>query len=165
MSILAIDASTKRTGVALKEDNDGKITYSAIESKGKAVEERILCMVKGILQIVKDNNVTEVVLENPYGANAHTTKVLLWLQGAIVISIYEYNPEIQFTYFGASEWRSTLGIQGHRIKRQEQKQIDIDYINKELGFELTTKQDDEADSLGILLAYLKGAHKMLSWDE
>ena len=79
------------------------------------------------------------------------------LQGCIVVAIWEYNKDIKVDFIGASSWRSVLGLQGHRIKREVQKQIDIDFVNKTYGLKLNPTQDDEADAICILTAYKKDA--------
>lgn len=157
MNMLAIDASTKRTGLAWMKDE--KVQYSAITSSATAApEKRIGIMRDGIIDIIKENNIDAVVMEEvrPDGMNNHTSKLLTWLQGCIVVAIYEYNKNIKVEFIGPSSWRSALGIQGYRVKREDQKKKDIEYVNKTYGLNLTQDQDDEADAIGILSARIKG---------
>lgn len=159
-NILAIDASTKRTGLATFVND--KLVYSVIESSSANVEKRIAIMRDGVINFIKENNIKEVVLEevapeSNKKLNNHTAKVLTWLQGCLVVAIYEYDKTIQVNFIGASSWRSVLGIQGYRTTREPQKQIDINYANTTYGLTLKSTQDDEADAICILTAYMKNA--------
>ena len=156
-NILAIDASTKRTGLATLIN--GQIKYFVIENNSSDVEKRIGIMRDGIINFIKENNITEVILEEVRtdGMNDHTGKVLTWLQGCIVVAIYEYNKNIKINFIHPSSWRSVLGLQGYKIKREQQKQKDIEYANKTYNLELASYQDDEADAICILTAYCKNA--------
>ena len=155
-NILAIDASTKRTGLATMVD--GVLKYDVISSAAAAPEKRIGIMRDGIIKFIKENNIDTVVMEEvrPDGMNNHTGKLLTWLQGCIVVAIYEYDKNINVEFIGPSSWRSALGLQGYRIQRAEQKKRDIEYANKTYGLNLTQDQDDEADAIGILSARLRG---------
>ena len=161
-NILAIVASTKRTGLATSID--GQIKYSVIESNATDVEKRIGIMRDGIIDFIKENNIKEIVLEEVRtdGMNSHTGKILTWLQGCIVVAAYEYDKTIKFNYIGPSSWRSALGLQGYRTKREQQKQIDINFVNKTYGLNLTPAQDDEADAICILTAFCKDTEALNS---
>ena len=159
-NILAVDASTKRTGLATMID--GQIKYGVIASSSADVEKRIAIMRDGIIQFIKDNNIDTVIFEEVHTevTNNHIQKVLTWLQGCIVVGIYEYNKNIKVEFVGPSSWRSILGLQGYRIKRDQQKQMDIDFVNSTYKLSLSTSQDDEADAICILTAYLKNSKLM-----
>lgn len=154
--ILALDLSTKRSGWAYYEAPDCKISYGVIASSSADVEKRISVMRDGIIELLNKFEIETIVIEEVRsdGMNNHTGKVLTWLQGVIVVAIYEYNKKINIEFIGASSWRSKLGIQGYRIQREQQKKKDIDYVNQ-FGYNLTYDQDDEADAIGILMSYVK----------
>lgn len=156
-NILALDASTKRTGYAFFKDN--QIQYGAISCSTAEPKYRIGQMRDAIIELLTKSDIDTVVLEEirPDGYNNHTSKLLAWLQGCIVIAIYEFDPYIKVEFVGASSWRSKLGIQGYRVKREEQKKKDIEYANNKYNLTLTSSQDDEADAICILTAYLNGA--------
>lgn len=159
-NILTIDASTKRTGIAWIDEEE-KVHYEVISSAAAAVEKRISIMKDRILEIIKENRIKTVILEDiriDLG-NSHTTKVLAWLQGVVAVSIFEFDKNIEIDFFPPTSWRSKLGIQGSRVKRTEQKKIDIEYANKAFGLNLAEDQDDEADALCLLAAKLKGYGK------
>lgn len=155
-NILAIDASTHRTGLATFIDN--KIKYTAIESSSNSVEKRIGIMRDEIINFIKENNIKEVILEEVVPddkKNAHTNKVLTWLQGCLAVAIYEYDKSIKINFIGSSSWRSVLGIQKYGVKRDSYKQLDIEFANKTYNLNLTSTQDDEADAICILTAFCK----------
>lgn len=156
-NVLALDASTHRTGYAFFRD--GKIQYGAIASSSTSPEKRIATMRDNILEIIKKENIDKIIMEEVIsnGMNQHTGKLLTWLQGCITVAVYEYNKNIKIEYIGASTWRSKLGLQGYRVLRAEQKKRDIDYANQKYKLQLSAEMDDEADSICILTAYLGGA--------
>lgn len=156
-NVLALDASTKRTGYAFFRD--GKIQYGAIASSSTSPEKRIATMRDNILEIIKKEDIDKIIMEEVIssGMNQHTGKLLTWLQGCISVAVYEYNKNIKIEYIGVSTWRSKLGLQGYRVLRAEQKKRDIDYANQRYGLQLSAEMDDEADAIDILTAYLGGA--------
>lgn len=171
-NILAIDASTHRTGLAWFEGGQPK--YTVLESSASAVEQRIISIRNEFIEFLKQHPIIDTIIieevrpedyskdkAQNYMSN-HTQKVLTWLQGCLAIASYEVNKKIKFEYIGASSWRSVIGIQGRYVKRDPQKQIDIEYANKKYGLNLTSTQDDEADALCILTAYHLNKNKLIS---
>lgn len=156
-NVLSLDLSTKRTGWAYYRDKDCVISYGIIASSSTDVEKRITVMRDGFIELLKQFEIETIVIEEvrPDGYNNHTGKVLTWLQGIIAVAAYEYNKKIKMEFIGPSSWRSKLGIQGYRVQREQQKKIDIEYVNKNYGFNLTSEQDDEADAICILASYIK----------
>ena len=165
-NILALDASTKRTGYAIS-CKDGKYECGAIASASTKLEKRLVVMRDAIQKIIKKYNIDTIVIEDvrPDNTNVHTAKVLTWLQGIIAVAAYEINPNIEFEMIGASSWRSVLGLQKHCVRREVQKTMDIEYANKcgfPLDAPLTETQDDEADAICILNAFLVEQSKKVS---
>lgn len=156
--VLALDLSTKRSGWAYYEAPNSKVQYGVIASSSADVEKRIGVMRDRIIDLLKKLDVKTIVVEEvrPDGYNNHTGKVLTWLQGVIAVAVYEYDKHINIEFIGASSWRSKLGIQGYRIQREQQKKKDIDYANMKYDFNLNYEQDDEADALCILAAFIAG---------
>ena len=115
--VLALDLSTKRSGWAYYEAPDSKVQYGVIASSSENVEKRIGVMRDGIINLLKKLDIKTIVVEEvrPDGYNNHTGKVLTWLQGVIVVAVYEYDKHINIEFIGASSWRSKLGIQGFRL--------------------------------------------------
>ena len=98
-------------------------------------------------------NNDEVIIEEvrPDGYNSHTGKVLMWLQAAIVIAIYEIDPKIEIEFIYPSQWRAALKIkQGRGIKRNDLKPQDIKYIKDKYNINVN---DDIADAICIFDVY------------
>ena len=162
-NILSLDASTKRTGYAIA-CKDGTYMCGAIASTSTRLEKRLTIMRDEIKKLLEDYNIEKIIIEDvrPDNTNVHTAKVLTWLQGLIAVAAFEVNPKIEFEMIGASSWRSILGLQKHCVKREAQKVMDIEYANNcgfPLDTPLTETQDDEADAICILTAYLKQQEK------
>lgn len=51
-----------------------------------------------------------------------------------------------------SQWRSQLGMQSSKRKREEYKQLSIEYVKKNFGKNVT---DDESDSICAGIGYIK----------
>lgn len=92
----------------------------------------------------------------------HTTKVLMWLQAAIIIAAYEINPKIEYEFVNASEWRAALKIkQGRGIKRNQVKISDIEYVKNKYNI---TVNDDQADAICIFDAYWEKNDNEINWE-
>ena len=166
-NILALDAATQSTGWAIKME-DGTIKYGVIKESGKDARDRILKMRDVISAITAENEIDTIVLEEvrPDNMNSRTGQVLRWLQAAIVLDIFEnVSKNIQIDLIYPSSWRKVLGIQQYGIRREEYKKRDVDFANKEYNLNLNYSQDDEADALCILTAYLKDHNVIVVKDE
>ena len=163
MKILFLDLSTKSTGYAIGED--GKlITYGCITSSSKDVLKRITIMRNQIKQIIKEQDIEKVIMEQvrPQLKNSHTFKVLMWLQGEVLIGAYEAYSKIDYSFMGASEWRAALNIkQGPRIKRQDLKPQDIKYVQDKYQIKVN---DDEADAICLMDAYYIKIDNEINWE-
>lgn len=157
MVIMAIDASTKSTGVALFED-DKLIDYSLITAGSTDLIKRIKVIVKGLEDILKANKVDKIVLEEvrPRGgtANVKTQRALMFLQAGINFMLYDNNFKAELIYMYPSEWRKHCKIkQGAGVKRETLKQEDIEWAQQ--TFNITGINDDVADAIGIGYGYFK----------
>lgn len=152
---MALDMSTHRTGWATIVD--GEYKYGAISSSSKDVEKRIGIMRDSIIELVKEYKIDTIIIEEvrPDGTNNRTGKVLNWLQGCVIVAVYEFNKKIKVETIGTSTWRKVLGIQKYGVQRDEYKLKDIDFVNSHYNLSLQHTQDDEADAICILTAYMK----------
>lgn len=153
-NILAIDASSKATGQCVG-NKDGIIDYGCITSSSTDVIKRILIMRDGLSDLIKKYDIKEIVLEEVRTdyKNAHTYKILTWLQSAIVIAAYEIDKKIKVEYLQPSAWRAAVGIHtGRGVKRDTLKKADIDYVNA--TYNLNISSDDIADAIGVYSGYL-----------
>ena len=166
-NILALDASTRSTGWAIKAE-DGTIKYGVIKDGEKDARDRILKMRDAISTIAAENEIDTIVLEEvrPDNMNSRTGQVLRWLQAAIILDIFEnVSRDIQIDLIYPSSWRKVLGIQQYGVRREEYKRRDVEFANKEYSLNLSYSQDDEADALCILTAYLKDHNVIVVKDE
>ena len=166
-NILALDASTHSTGWAIKIE-DGTIKYGVIKDDRKDARDRILKMRDAVSTIAAENEIDTIILEEvrPDNMNGRTGQVLKWLQAAIVLDIFEnVSRDIQVDLIYPSSWRKVLGIQQYGVRREEYKRRDVEYANKKYNLNLSYTQDDEADALCILTAYLTDHNVIVVKDE
>lgn len=73
----------------------------------------------------------------------------------IIGAVYCYsllNKDVFYYEIQPSEWRSRLNINKGKAKREELKQMSIQYVKDNFGLELS---DDEADAICIGSGYIK----------
>ena len=154
MKILAIDQSTKLTGICLFED--GKlIKFAALEETSTNPIKRIVNMVDRIEKIYDDYKPDTVVLEDVLPEETHNIKTLhtlLYLLGAIKIMLYKKGKEPEIMV--ASHWRKICGIKvGRGVKREELKAASVAFVKEKYKVDVI---DDIADSICIGYAYITG---------
>ena len=154
MKILAIDASTKSTGIALFNDKEflGK---ACITASSTDLFKRIKKMVDTIDAIIEQSSIEQVVMEEvipDHAKNAQTFKALMYLQAAIMIMLHDKHPAIKIELIYPGSWRSQAGIKiGRGVKRDSLKEADIARA-KEI-FNIDKLNDDEADAILIGAVY------------
>lgn len=153
MRTLAIDASTKSTGIAIF-DNKDLLHYECITASSKDVLTRIKYMTDSIEAIYKKYTPDQVVMEQiipdnlndaAWTKNQKTFKALFYLQAAITLMLHNYSIEPEF--IEANSWRSRCGIKtGAGVKRDSLKLKDIEFVKNEYRL---TVNDDIADAICI----------------
>lgn len=154
-NILALDLSSKSSGYAVSIDNQ-LVDYGEIQSSSTDVVKRIMIMRDGVIELIRKYNINRIVVEEVRTdyKNAHTYKILTWLQGSVVIAAREADSKIDIKYIQPSSWRSKIGIKtGRGIKREELKRADIQYVKDKYNINVG---DDAADAIGILDSELLG---------
>ena len=155
MYLLALDASTKATGIAIFKDKE-LIGQACITSSSTDLYKRIHKMVDNILAVVDQLGINQIVMEEvipDHSKNTNTFRALMYLQALIHIEMHDKHPEVQIEMIYPSSWRSVCGIEdGRSSKREQKKQKDIDFANKTYNLSLTN--DDIADAVCIGHAYL-----------
>lgn len=155
MYLLALDCSTKSTGVAIFKDKN-LMGQSCITASSNDLYKRIHKMVDNILALVEQLNIEKIVMEEvipDHSKNTNTFKALMFLQALIHIELHDKYPNVQIELVYPSSWRSACGIEDGRGSRREQKkQKDIAFANQTYGLSLTN--DDIADAICIGHAYL-----------
>lgn len=166
MYILALDASTKATGVAIFKEK-ALMGSSVITASSNDLYKRIHKMVDNILTIVEQLGIEKIVMEEvipDHTKNTNTFKALMYLQALIHIEIHDKFPKVKIELIYPSSWRSTCGIKnGRGIRREQEKLEDIKFANKTYNLDLTS--DDQADAICIGHAYLHPKDSdEINWD-
>ena len=155
MFLLALDCSTKSTGVAIFKDKE-LMGSSCITASSNDLYKRIHKMVDTILSIVDQLGIEKIIMEEvipDHSKNTNTFKALIYLQALIHIEIHDKHPEVQIELVYPSSWRSVCGIEdGRSSKREQKKQKDIAFANQTYGLSLVN--DDIADAICLGHAYL-----------
>ena len=155
MYLLALDCSTKSTGVAIFKDTE-LVGQTCITASSTDLYKRIHKMVDSILTIVEQMKIEKIVMEEvipDHSKNTNTFRALMYLQALIHIEMHDKHPNVQIEMIYPSSWRSTCGIEdGRASKREQKKQKDIEFANRTYGLSLVN--DDTADAVCIGHAFL-----------
>lgn len=165
MKVLAIDASTKSSGVAVFEDTK-LIYYDCYTASSSDMIKRIQKMINKIDELMKIHPVDKVVLEEVRPEmgmqNLKTHRALMWLQAAINFYFHENYPKVEIDYIYPSSWRKLCGIKtGTGIRRESLKPADIKFVKETYGLEVN---DDIADAIGIGHAYVNQLESEVNWE-
>lgn len=155
MNLIAIDGSTKSTGIAIYKHNK-LVQYNCITSTSNDLFNRIKTMVLEIKKVLIENPdleylIMEQVRQEGF-VNIKTYKALMYLQGCIQLLVHEQFKHIQTDFLYPSSWRKVCQIkQGRGVQRKQQKQLDIQWVKQNFDLEVN---DDIADAIGIGYAYI-----------
>lgn len=159
MKLLALDCSTKATGLAIF-NNKQLLGCSLITASSTDLIKRIHKMVDTIDELISSAEIDTVVMEEvipDHAKNTNTFKALMYLQAAIVIMIHDKHPRVQLELTYPGSWRSTCGIKtGRGVKRETLKEADIRFANTTYNLNITS--DDTADAICIGHAFLNPNH-------
>lgn len=149
MKLMAIDLSTKSTGIAVFENKKLIKWYNPTASSTDIID-RILKITAAVRDAVSEHpDIEKLYLEEvrPDGMNAHTGKMLMYAQAALVIMMHENFPKVKIEFVVPGTWRKSCGIKtGKGIKREELKKKDILFVLDNFKIEVN---DDVADAIGI----------------
>lgn len=162
MKLLSLDLSTYSTGYAIGTDAILQ-QHGCIIAKSKNVEQRIIQMRKQIVNLIINNKPNKIIIQQVRSqVSNHTNKVLMWLQGAIILVAYQCDPTIKIQFVNASEWRAAIKIhQGRGIKREQVKAHDIQYVKNKYNIDVN---DDQADAICIFDSYwIKNQNNEINW--
>lgn len=155
MYTIALDASTKATGVAIFKDKQ-LLGANCITASSSDLFKRIHKMVDSIDGLINEINIDELVMEEvipDHTKNTQVFKALMYLQAAILLMVHDKYPRLKVTLVYPGSWRSQCGIKvGRGIKRETLKEADIRRANE--LFNLDTKSDDIADACLIGAAHV-----------
>lgn len=150
--VMAIDASTKSTGIAIF-DGQELVHYECITSAKPDTLARIKLMASKIKEVHDRYKVTEVIMEDVIPEDIHHNDsvytALKYLQAAVVLSLHDVGQSVNF--YVSSEWRKKCGIRtGRGIKREVVKASDIAFVKSNYNLDVN---DDIADAICIGWAY------------
>lgn len=140
-----LDVSTNKTGFSLFEN--GELIYSTLldHSANKDVESRSIEMAKDIVANLTKYKPCIIAIEDTYcGGNAATMKKLNRLQGCIWGWCILHDAD--FNIYLPSSWRKEFGELFKGKKRDECKQLAIDYVKNKYNKNVN---DDEAEAIMI----------------
>ena len=165
MKVLAIDASTKSTGVALFEDTK-LIKYDCLTASSTDLIKRIQKIIKELNEFLNNEKIDKVILEEVRPEqglqNIKTHRALMWLQAAIAFLLHEIQPKAEIEYVYPSSWRAKCGIKnGRGVRRKMIKELDIAFVKEEY---LIDVNDDVADAIGIGHAYVHQLDNEMNWE-
>lgn len=154
MKTLAIDASTKATGIAIFQDNK-LIHYECITATDGDTLKRISKMTIRIRDLNNkyspNHIVMEQVLPEDVKHNQKVYKALIYLQAAIVLQLYNWKQKVDFIH--VSHWRKICGIKtGRNVKREELKEASKALVKKIYNIDVN---DDVSDAILLGMAYIQ----------
>lgn len=158
MIVLALDLSTKSSGVALFDGQELK-KYKCITASSSNLYARIDKMITELDNILKTNHIDKVVIEDVLPEdvknNNNVFKALIYLQGFVCHLLNKYN--LTPVFITASHQRKLCGIHtGAGIRRESLKAKDIEFVKNQFGL---TVNDDIADAICIGFSAVGGTIK------
>lgn len=155
MNLIAIDASTKSTGIAIYKHDKLQQTQ-CITASSADLFSRIKTMINKIKEILIQNpDLQYLVLQQVRQEgfiNIKTYKALMYLQGCLSMMIHQNFKHIIIDFLYPSQWRKVCKIkQGRGVQRQTQKLNDINWVKENFNLDVN---DDIADAIGIGFAYI-----------
>ena len=151
MILCGIDSSTTFTAISWFEDGEYKSKALIDTHKTKDAEERIDEMIRYIFRVLDGRKPNVIYQEYAWlKNNAKTSIELATIIGAV--RGWAVNNGCRWYRVMPNAWRKKLNITT-KAKREQLKQIAIDYVDENLGVKV--RRDDEADAICIGLAGVK----------
>lgn len=115
-------------------------------------ELRLKDMAQHIWQLLEANKPDIIVIEKlNVGRNLQATRLLSKIIG-VVYCYSILNPDVFYFDIQPSQWRKQLGMQSSKRKRDEYKQLSIQFIKEHFNIEVT---DDVSDAICAGIGYIK----------
>ncbi len=154
MKTLAIDASSKSTGIAIFQDTQ-MIHYECVTASSNDAFKRIQKMVNKIRELYDQYKPTHIIMEDVLPEdvkhNQNVYKILIYLQAAIVLQLDKSQATVDLTT--ASHWRKVCGIKtGRGIKREALKKASQQLVKATYNIQVN---DDISDAVCLGMAYIK----------
>lgn len=157
--LISFDSSSSKTGWAIFDNAEykksGIINLDTNECRKKYKgnsDKRIEDMCLSIIDLLKKYKPDIIVIEKlNVGRNMVVTRCLSKIIGAV----YCYsilNNDVFYYEIQPSQWRSQIGIQSSKRKREEYKRLSIQYVKDSFNIDVS---DDEADAICAGVGYIK----------
>lgn len=115
-------------------------------------ELRLKDMAQHIWQLLETNKPDIIVIEKlNVGRNLQATRLLSKIIG-VVYCYSILNPDVFYFEIQPSQWRKQLGMQSSKRKRDEYKQLSIQFIKEHFNIEVS---DDVSDAICAGIGYIK----------
>lgn len=155
MNILALDMSTKSTGLAYYKHNK-LYKYDCLTASSNDLFSRIQKMTNQIKSFISQNlDIDYIIMQQVRQEgfmNVKTYKALMYLQGCVQMMIHQNFKHIQTDFLYPSSWRKVCGIkQGRGVQRKQQKELDIQWVKDNFNIQVN---DDIADAIGLGYGYI-----------
>ena len=155
MKVLALDCSTKSTGIAIFKDKEF-LAKGCITASSTDLFKRIHKMVDSINEVITQAAIDAIVMEEvipDHAKNTQTFKALMYLQAAVMMMVHDNHPNVKVELIYPGSWRSQAGIKtGRGVKRETLKDADIRRAQEVFGAQQLN--DDEADAILIGAVYV-----------
>lgn len=144
--LVSLDTSTKKSGVALFE-NAELSDYRLIDySKVKDVEERIDSMGAALWDYLEEVMPDSIYIESPQGHGRNLSMVGKLREIMGIVRAYAITHHVDYHELTPSVWRKYARFDQGKKKREELKQMSIDYVKENYSIDVT---DDVADAISI----------------
>ena len=156
--LISLDTSSSKSGYAIFENavykKSGVINLDTYECKKKYKgnsDKRIKDMCLAIIELLKEERPDIIVIEKlNVGRNMISVRTLSKIIGAAYC--YSILNDCFYYEIQATQWRSKLGMQSSKRKRDEYKALAVKFIKNNLNLDVT---DDEADAICAGIGYIK----------
>lgn len=140
-----VNGNYKESGVINLDTNECKKKY-----KGNS-DQRVKDMCLLLFELFDKYKPDIVVIEKlNVGRNMQATRLLAKIIGCVYA--YAITHDCYYYEIQPSQWRSQLGMQSGRKKRDELKMLSVEYVKNTLDKDVS---DDEADAICVGLGYMK----------
>lgn len=156
--LISLDTSSSKTGWALFE-NGKYIKSNVIDLDTKECkkiykensDKRIEDMCLSVWNLLDENKPDIIVIEK---LNVGRNMVAVRALSKVIGMVYCYSILNKCFYYEIqpSQWRSQLGMQSSKRKREEYKQLSVQYVKDNFSINVS---DDESDSICAGVGYIK----------
>lgn len=156
--MLSFDTSSSKSGWAYYANGiykeSGVINLDTKECKKKYKNnsvQRLKDMCLSLFELLDKYKPDIIVIEKlNVGRNMQATRLLAKVIGFVYA--YAITHDCYYFEIQPTQWRSQLGMQSGKKKREELKKLSIEYVKNTLNKEAS---DDEADAICVGLGYIK----------